>query len=108
MRWIDYYQKYGEAPAKARRNSRPTLKKLQSQEEGLFTQRDELVLKEIIDSNPQLYLDEIQTEMARRTTNIGALLPFGESYTKLDILSRKLCLELNNKMNLRWMHTSIE
>ena len=80
MRWIDYFQKYGEAPAKAKRNRRPTMRQLQSQEEGLFTEHDEMELKAIIESNPQLYLDEIRTEMARRTTK----------YWSTTILWRKL------------------
>ena len=40
---------------------------MQSQEEGLFTKEDEHVLKEIIDRQPQLYLDEIRIELAQVT-----------------------------------------
>ena len=37
MRWIDYYQKYGEAPAKARRNRRPTVRQLYKAKRKVFS-----------------------------------------------------------------------
>ena len=63
MRWIDYYQKYGEAPARARRNRKPTRRRRHTEEMAQFTGEDEDTLKTIIDNQPQLYLDEIRMEL---------------------------------------------
>ena len=67
MRWISYYQKYGEAPARAR-NRKYSIRGLRTSKEGEFKKRKHRkILKEIIDNEPQLYLDEIQKKLFEQT-----------------------------------------
>ncbi len=60
MRWIDHYQKFGDIPAKTNHSKRATIKGLRATGAKFFTAEYELILKQIIDEHPQLYLDEIQ------------------------------------------------
>jgi transposase len=65
--WIEYYQQYGEAPAKSRRNKRRTIGGIRATGSRNFTKEHETVLRQIIDNQPQLYLDEIQEELYKET-----------------------------------------
>ena len=66
MRWIAYYHKYGEVPAKSRRH-RPTIKGMRMSGNKAFTTRHTVELKRIVDSQPQLYLDELQKALFHST-----------------------------------------
>jgi transposase len=66
LRWIAYYHKYGEPPAKSRR-SRPTIKGIRMTKGNLFTKLYLTKLEEIVENHPQLYLDEIQLELYHQT-----------------------------------------
>jgi hypothetical protein len=56
MRWIDHYQKHGEAPALTRRqNQRATIVKLRITQAKYFVKEHEAALKEIVDNQPQLF-----------------------------------------------------
>ncbi len=88
MRWIDHYQKYGEAPAKSRRNAqRSSIKKLRSMKAKYFVESDEQALKEIVDNQPQLYLDEIALELQLMT---GKKWSSGTLWRKLHTLGYSL------------------
>ncbi|CAB9499819.1 unknown protein [Seminavis robusta] len=67
QRWISYYKKFGEAPVRARREHRTTIKGLRTLNPKDFTTTDQDILKDIVDQEPQLYLDEIQERLAART-----------------------------------------
>jgi transposase len=70
-RWIIYYHKYGEAPAKSRR-SRPTISGIRITKGSYFKRHHIAKLKEIVDNQPQLYLDEIQQELYHETGRLWA------------------------------------
>ena len=65
-RWICYYQKYGEVPAKSRRH-RPTIKGQRTVSDCVLPANYKETLKKITEEKPQLYLDEIQVEVFHRT-----------------------------------------
>ena len=68
MRWIDYYQKFGEVPAQSNREKKcKTIGGLRATGCRTFTPSDLQKLKNIIDNQPQFYLDEIQLEMEIET-----------------------------------------
>lgn len=69
-RWIDYFIRFGEVPAKSRRNLRSTIKGVRASGSRHFSQNDRNVLKNIMDSNPQFYLDEFQDELFKRTGKV--------------------------------------
>jgi transposase len=87
QRWIFYYQDFGEAPARTRRNHRKTIGSLRETGEGCFNAQHEAKLKEIIEDAPQLYLDEIQTKMMEET---GILWGTTTLWTKLNKLGYSL------------------
>ena len=72
MKWIDYYQKYGEVPAQTQRHRkrRATIGQLRGGKNIVttnFTESDKAKLSTIIQESPQLYLDEIQNLIEAQT-----------------------------------------
>ena len=74
MRWIDYYHKYGEAPARSRRNlnyKKLTIKGIRARRTNKkFKTSDQEALIKIIHDEPQLYLDEIVAKLATVTGKV--------------------------------------
>lgn len=70
MRWIDYFNKFGEVPATSKRNLRGTIRGIRASGMRSFTQADRDVLRNIMDNNPQFYLDEFQDELFKRTGKV--------------------------------------
>ena len=69
MRWIEYYQQYGEVPEQTKRNrkKRKTIGDLRGTGNRKFNPEDQAILYSIIKEHPQLYLDEIQYELELQT-----------------------------------------
>ena len=73
LRWNRYYKKYGEAPSRKKdRDKRLTIGQLRVTKEGQFTSEHEDKLEEIMESNPQFYLDEFQDAMLEATGKVWA------------------------------------
>jgi transposase len=85
-RWISYYHKYGEVPAKSKRH-RPTIKGIRTTKCYHFQLKHLRALQEIIEEQPQLYLDEIQVELFSKT---GRLWSTSTIWSKLHTLGYSL------------------
>ena len=85
-RWISYYQKYGEVPAKSKRY-RPTISGIRMTSSKYFKPEHIDSLKKITIEQPQLYLDEIQTELYRET---GELWSSSTIWRKLRVIGYSL------------------
>ena len=73
-RWICYYQKYGEVPAKSRRH-RPTIKGQRTVSDSVLPANYKETLKQITEEKPQLYLDEIQVKVFHSVGSMGFGFP---------------------------------
>jgi hypothetical protein len=66
-RWWNHYLNWGETPTETRRVIRKINKLARRHKTtSLVTNRVIFTVKEIVDENPELYLDEIATELANR------------------------------------------
>ena len=85
-RWISYHQKYGEVPAKSKRY-RPTISGIRMTSSKYFKPEHMDALMRISIEQPQLYLDEIQTELYRET---GEMWSSSTIWRKLRVLGYSL------------------